>query len=459
MSSFRDFGRAVRAQAYRSLTSVGRAVAKATTFDAETMRAFLQGDTIGENVGKSYRSLVTHGYEKNVNIARAINEIAVGVASVPIEVHVNGKKVDNHPLGELLARPSPMMSRTRFFIELTSYFLLDGNGFVQEISFPGESDAQPLALQVLRPDLVDVARERAGLIGSTIYTYDPLDGPKRVWRVRDTDENAPILHIRGFSPEGALRGQAPLLSARSAIDRHNLSEEWNANTIKNGAKIPGVLLVEKDKGDGALTDSERESLKTMIEEMVSGAKNAGKIPVLEGGVKWQPTGWSPTDVDWSGGKASAARDCANALGYPPMLLAIPGDNTFTNQREARLALWENTIIPLLGLILEDLSNWLGPRYGSDVVLRPKLDAVSALALRRERTWDRVKDSEFLDINEQRAEVGFDKRPEAEAAKLYVTYSKVPLDAIGDSVVLQENSTGPAEDTGDSGEEPREPSAP
>src|SRR5262249_30862534 len=157
---------------------------------------------------------------------------------------------------------------------------------------------------------------------------------------------------------------------------------WNANVIRNGAKPPGVFLVDNGKeGSGSLGDAEREALERMRDEMVNGAKNSGKPLILEGGLKWQQTGWSPTDVDWHEGKNSAARDAVTALGFPPMLLGIPGDNTFSNQREARLALWENTIIPLLGFIVEDLNLWLAPRYGKDVELRPNLDRVPALALR------------------------------------------------------------------------------
>jgi phage portal protein BeeE len=40
-------------------------------------------------------------------------------------------------------------------------------------------------------------------------------------------------------------------------------------------------------------------------------------------------------MDFMETKHSAAREIALAFGVPPMLLAIPGDNTYSNYQEAR----------------------------------------------------------------------------------------------------------------------------
>ena len=52
--------------------------------------------------------------------------------------------------------------------------------------------------------------------------------------------------------------------------------------------------------------------------------------LLEGGLDWKPLSLSPKDMDFIAAKHAAARDIALALGVPPMLLGIPGDNTFTD---------------------------------------------------------------------------------------------------------------------------------
>ena len=44
---------------------------------------------------------------------------------------------------------------------------------------------------------------------------------------------------------------------------------------------------------------------------------------------------SPKDMDFIEAKHVAAREIALALGVPPMLLGIPGDNTYSNYQEAQ----------------------------------------------------------------------------------------------------------------------------
>ena len=46
---------------------------------------------------------------------------------------------------------------------------------------------------------------------------------------------------------------------------------------------------------------------------------------------------SPRDMDFIALKQMAAREIALALGVPPLLLGIPGDNTYANYGEANRA--------------------------------------------------------------------------------------------------------------------------
>jgi HK97 family phage portal protein len=114
---------------------------------------------------------------------------------------------------------------------------------------------------------------------------------------------------------------------------------------------------------------------------------------------------SPKDMDFINTKHSAARDIALALGVPPQMLGIPGDNTYSNMAEARLALWEQTILPLLENICNSFNNWLLPRFGSEFVLDYDTDEISALNPRREIVWSRLEKTNFMTINEKRRAVG------------------------------------------------------
>lgn len=157
---------------------------------------------------------------------------------------------------------------------------------------------------------------------------------------------------------------------------------------------------------GALSEEQYWRIKGQIDEQFSGAANAGRPLLLEGGLDWREMSLSPRDMDFIEARHAAARDIALAFGVPPQLLGIPGDNTYSNLAEARMALWEQTILPLVGATLEALSLWLAPYYGDALSIEGDTDDISALAPRRESVWERLQNADFLTNDEKRAAVGY-----------------------------------------------------
>jgi len=144
--------------------------------------------------------------------------------------------------------------------------------------------------------------------------------------------------------------------------------------------------------------------------------------LLEGGLSWQQMGMSPVDMQIIETKYSSARDVALALGVPPQLIGIPGDNTYANYQEARLAFWEDTVMPLLDLIADDWNAWLAEPAG--VQLRPDLDQIPAIADKRQTLWDMADKATDLTINERRAMKGYE--PIEGGDVLLVASSGIPL---------------------------------
>lgn len=67
-------------------------------------------------------------------------------------------------------------------------------------------------------------------------------------------------------------------------------------------------------------------------------------------------------MDFAELKAQAAREIAAAFGVPH-LLVVSGEATYLNRADARLELWEHTVIPLLDRVSSALSSWLGLMFG------------------------------------------------------------------------------------------------
>lgn len=125
--------------------------------------------------------------------------------------------------------------------------------------------------------------------------------------------------------------------------------------------------------------------------------------LLEGGLDWKAMSLSPADMDFATLKSAAARDIALAFGVPPMLLGLPGDNTYANYREANRALWRLTLLPLISKICGGLHSGLSDWFTSPP--RVDLDLVPALSDDREKLWSQVSGADFLTPAEKREMLG------------------------------------------------------
>jgi HK97 family phage portal protein len=190
---------------------------------------------------------------------------------------------------------------------------------------------------------------------------------------------------------------------------HNAANAWNKALLDNAAR-PSGALVYKGEGNSNLSEEQFERLREELQANFSGATNAGRPLLLEGGLTWQTMSLSPKDMDFMQLKNGAAREIALAFGVPPMLLGIPGDNTYANYREANLAFWRQTVLPLVSRFANSLGNWLGPAFGGSggegLRLAYDADQVEALTLEREALWRRVNDADFLTPEEKREAVGY-----------------------------------------------------
>jgi hypothetical protein len=174
-----------------------------------------------------------------------------------------------------------------------------------------------------------------------------------------------VRHLKLFNPLDDWYGMSPIEAGAYSIDQHNEAMAWMQALLQNSARPSGALVVSNGN---TLSDDNFQRLKAQIEEQYSGSGNAGRPMLLEGGLDWKAMGLSPTDMGIIESKYSSARDVALALGVPPQLLGIPGDNTYSNYAEARLAFWEDTALPMLDYIIQDWNAWLAAPYGVEAVV-------------------------------------------------------------------------------------------
>lgn len=381
----------------------GRALEQQASEVGPVIAAATQG--LPRSQGMKASQFAAEGYQANVVAFRCIEEIAKAAATVPMMVYRGDAEVTgDHRLVTLLSRANPMQSWQRLFIDFVSYHRITGNAYMEAV---GAEGSPPSELYALRPDRMSI---KAGPDGFPArYTYKIGAKTPKHFDVDFVSRRSNIWHWKTFNPLDDYLGMSPIQAAAMSIDQHNQANEWNTRLIGNDARPPGTFKVPPGV---TLQEKERTELEAKINEKVAGPQNAGKIRI-QAGLEWQPMAFTPHDMDWLNSKHTSARDICGAFGFPPMLLGIPGDNTYSNYKEARMALYEDTVMPLVGEIVGELNNWLTPRFGDGLEIRPDWDEVSALSPRRESRWARINTATFLKINEKREAVGYPEDPDGD----------------------------------------------
>jgi len=339
---------------------------------------------------RSYEAQVREAYLSNAIAQRAVRlvaEQAGGVGVVADEGHGS------------VARLISATSAGQSLIEtIAMYLLLHGNGYVHVAL---DSAGEPAELFALRPERVTVEPGADGWPAA--YLYKAGERATRL-PVRDGTGKPAVLHVKAPHPVDDHYGLGCLGAAAGAVAIHNAATRWNKALLDNAARPSGALVYDPGEDGATLSGEQFARLKAELEESFQGSANAGRPMLLEGGLKWQAMSLTPADMDFVGLKAAAAREIALAFGVPPLLLGLPGDNTYANYAEANRALWRQTVLPLAEKIVAGIEQGLRA-WWPELALRVDRDAIVALSEDQERLWARVSAADFLTAEEKRGMLG------------------------------------------------------
>ena len=340
---------------------------------------------------RNYDAYSREGYEMNVIVHSAINRVARAISSIEWCVYENNQKLTEHPILNLIRQPNPMQTRSSWWEQKIGYLLLSGNSYEERVRTRGKTTQ----LWNLRPDRMSVMPSSTGMPRG--YEYK-VGSNKRLFPANPTTGESDIRHTKLFNPLDDWYGMSPISAAAYGVDQHNESMNWVQKLLQNAARPSGALVVD---AESPLSDDEFQRLKAEIENQHQGAENAGRPMLLEGGLDWKQMGMSPIDMEVLKTREMSARDISLAFGVPPLLLNIPGDNTYANYREARLGFYEDTILPMLDYLVQEFNVWItAPEY-PNARLSPDYDSIEAIADKRQKQWAMADASDDITLNESR----------------------------------------------------------
>ena len=372
-----------------------------------------------------YEDLAEEGYLKNAIAYRCVNEIAQGACSVPFKLLSGDNDIPEHPLLTLLNRPNPMSSGNEYFSSLYSYMLLSGNAYVLK---SGPEFREPQELHLLRPDRMRIVASSRSIPDA----YEYVIGGRVVERYNVDSEtgNSDVKHMKMWHPLDDHYGLSPMASASVDIDQYNLAGKHNVNLLFNGARPSGAVIFKPQDETGMptyLSESQRQQLMTDLKNRFSGTSNTGRPLLLEGDFDWKEMGLTPKDMDFLNLRHLSAKDIALCFGVPSQLVGVPDAQTYSNMAEARLALYEETIIPLMRRVESDLNEWLVPQFDESLKLIYDYDNIPALTERRKMIYanviEAVRDG-IITRNEARERL--DLEPIEGGDEIYINANMFPL---------------------------------
>jgi len=348
-------------------------------------------------------------YRQSTAVSIPINLVAEAFACIDPVIEIDGRLVTDHPVLDLLKKPSPFYNQILFMETIAKDFLITSES---EIVAIGNVNRPPMDLQPISPANASVTQNNNGIASTITVSGNTLAGSyeliQRKMMARYIDGNLRELkQIRGYSSRdnSLLRGESKLLAASAEARQHIAGNTHNFSLLENGGQVSLIFHYENDMDTDNFNETQRR-----VREQYAGPKNAGKVAVSAGGnLKIETLGSSNKDMDYANLQKIAKQ--AVALQYKvPLSLVTVEASTLDNFKGGRLALYDDAVLPLADRLYGGLTEFLMPRYGIDPA-RERITydktKISALATRTLDELKKRKEINFESDNELRTSVGLE----------------------------------------------------
>lgn len=207
----------------------------------------------------------------------------------------------DHPLYALLHDlANADMTAVVFWEALVGSLMMWGNAYASIDRVGG----RVVALTPLRPDRVYRFLHPDG---STAYRYTYL-GQVHVF------EEGEMMHVKGFSLDGII-GLSPVGQARETLGLARAAEKTAASLFRNSMRPSAVASLDTFLDDARRKRFEEETLPRFV-----GSMNAGKVPLLEGGIKITALALTPEDAELLSTRQFSISQICRWFGVQPVMI-------------------------------------------------------------------------------------------------------------------------------------------
>lgn len=305
----------------------------AATFD-------LAGESASENVTDN-SSVVKIDEETAMKISalfQGINIICDTIGSMPIYLYkeVDGYQqiVEDDKRNLVLSHmANEVLSSLNLKRALLKDLILKGNSYAI-INRIGDT----IQLEYVPVEYVTPKKDNSGYYFEVqSFTTDVL-GEKFEKRIITYSDMFVLIRNNKYN---SIIGQGLLDYAALSLDMATEETLYMSNLFKNGLSAKAILNAKNGLKSGI-----KDKLKSDLMKFYSGAKNAGKMLVLEGDFDLMSLSLTPADIKLIENKNFTITDIARYLNIPKHLLNIDRQQgTYSNITQERLQLLQNTLLP------------------------------------------------------------------------------------------------------------------
>lgn len=365
---------------------------------------------------------VTHQSAMRVTaVYAAVSLIAETLATLPLHVLRRSKsdgreesaKATDHPLYYLLHdEPTPGLTSFEWREMLFTHTALRGDSFARIVL---NGAGQVVELPPLMPDQVFPDR---GSDGRPIYRWWPDGGRQRVLFDHE------VLRIPYKMLDG-LRSLSPIATHRMTIGNALSAAEFQRAFYENQASPKGALVTAEPMSPEAAA-----ALRQSWEERHQGPRNAGKIAIFDGGMKWESIGMTMDEARYIEQQQFSVQDIARIFLVPPHKIGDLSHATFSNIEHQAIAFVVDTILRWVRRAEMRMNNSLLSRMERQAGLYIAFDLKGLLrgdATSRANFYRAMFYIGALNPNEIRA--AEDLNPYSGGEHYYVQGATLPIDAL------------------------------
>jgi len=283
---------------------------------------------------------------------------SMGLAQIEFRLYRLKKNGDveeilEHELLELLYRVNPEMTKYNF-IQLSIIYrdLLGASPWV--LTKVNESDKYPSNIYIARPEYFRVQKDKNGQLQS--YTY-------QIGTFKKTYSPDEVIFLKNYNPRNPDRGIGVIEAVRMTAENDDYILQSNSNLLKNNARPSGFLETSSN-----VSRETRKRLKKEFEKEYQGYENTYKPMLLEGGMKYKQVSLPPKDLDFIESRKMNRDEILSIFGVPKPVLGVFEDVNRASAVAAEYVFNKWTLEPLATEMVEQLNEFLVPKFGTDLWL-------------------------------------------------------------------------------------------